>query len=810
MKAHSDSSDGQRIVTTSTLPSAALISPQLLMPGGEQAGFLLPSPIAASVSSLSRLARFSVKTTHFMSQLLFDSAKSSTSLCLNVSRETLLRSISIMESLHRSTSSILSGSSSSSTSASSSLRTNAVQYSDDTSVYLSLLRFLVSQSFGAAEYLGASGLDTLAHLSSVSLKTVDEAIHLFDGVFGANDTSRSVAAFMTLFKHELLTDNDEFPSLAQLGFPKLIKAFLAYSYVQTVNRDKLLLNIPHRVLLKITVTPEAGISVRHSINVDEQIRLLFDGEGGISERWSPSSTMLDDSFNAKIQWDSGSHRVSRSASVASFASMMNENHLKPFHQSMAHVLQNLSHLSKFSSAMYGRRFLQILNIANYPCPPVVSFDSLGRRHPENHVIFSLHAGVPLETIIGSSFKERELLAHVSLPQLHVPEYIITIDSDRKLIVATLRGTFGLSDLLTSLTCESASIAINDDNFDVHSGMLVQAKCLASPGHHFHSTIKQALIENRNYGLVLTGHSLGGGVASLIGLLWSNLGLENSRQSELPSFWTSRESGLPSFRPLHVYVFGSPCVMSAELSYAVRGLVTSLVHGYDFIARLSLGGVRDLKRIAWILAGDNTPASDEIINQALSDFQNASDKKQKAEIQCAKAGTILYDRDATNTEQFDSALCQNKEDTVLPPATPAKDKDWFWSIHTALLASSSSDKHYPPGDVYWMHLEELESIVTESPPNHLQRSQTDDTFFSKRESMTIPTLNRFEIPSKVAGPHPSLSTTVKMEGASILQLVHIQDIESMFVELQFSNSMILDHSPGRYEWSLKALEAATRL
>ncbi|OAD08494.1 hypothetical protein MUCCIDRAFT_154931 [Mucor lusitanicus CBS 277.49] len=168
----------------------------------------------------------------------------------------------------------------------------------------------------------------------------------------------------------------------------------------------------------------------------------------------------------------------------------------------------------------------------------------------------------------------------------------------------------------------------------HGGMLEAAQILAVQKGKVFEAIKKGLESYPHYGLVLCGHSLGAGVASLLSVLWSEEKLhflsrrmmsnqehDAADGSKLPRkfldsfaaasikkvsclFVTSELSGLPAGRPIHCYTYGSPCVMSLELSQYCTGLVTSVVHGNDIVSGLSLGLLKDFKNIApcdWALS-----------------------------------------------------------------------------------------------------------------------------------------------------------------------------------------------------------------
>lgn len=123
-------------------------------------------------------------------------------------------------------------------------------------------------------------------------------------------------------------------------------------------------------------------------------------------------------------------------------------------------------------------------------------------------------------------------------------------------------------------------------------MWKRAIALADPCGRMHKALNDALVKNADYNIVLVGHSLGAGVASLIALKWSNLA--GTDMSIGMQFETSADSQLPPHRRLHAYAYGPPCVMSIELSRACRGLVTSIIHGQDFTSGASLGSLLELR------------------------------------------------------------------------------------------------------------------------------------------------------------------------------------------------------------------------
>ncbi|KAF8742878.1 Lipase (class 3), partial [Rhizoctonia solani] len=224
----------------------------------------------------------------------------------------------------------------------------------------------------------------------------------------------------------------------------------------------------------------------------------------------------------------------------------------------------------------------------------------------------------------------------------LPRFWVLTDHGRKQIVLVLRGelvlrsscvasnsrkgTYSLNELAIDLTCEpvpfipvreTPAFKSKDDsqNHDteqgnethfVHGGMLKTAELMGLSGRPVHAAIAKALGKNRGYDLVLTGHSLGAGVASLLSLMWAD-----------PSTGlTVRRSGLPSHRRVTAYCFGPPCIMSPELSKLAKSMVTSFVYSHDIVSTLSLGSVRDMQRAAaWLCVGSGDESCGSVLSKA---------------------------------------------------------------------------------------------------------------------------------------------------------------------------------------------------
>jgi len=148
---------------------------------------------------------------------------------------------------------------------------------------------------------------------------------------------------------------------------------------------------------------------------------------------------------------------------------------------------------------------------------------------------------------------------------------------------------------------------------------------------------------------MCGHSLGSGVAALLGMMWA----------DPKTCLTVRSSGLPINRRVSVYCFGPPCLTDARLGRLAENMVTSFVYSHDVVARLSLGSIRDMNRAAaWLC---------------------------KAQAERAPEGYAGITKRALKY----NAGFGGAEDPV-----------WFLSVRKTLEANMLMTHLYPPGRVMW--------------------------------------------------------------------------------------------------------------
>lgn len=283
--------------------------------------------------------------------------------------------------------------------------------------------------------------------------------------------------------------------------------------------------------------------------------------------------------------------------------------------SSPHLLHNVRKYIRFAAASYGAQFMRFL-LGSAFSPLTVS----ERAHHLEHQAFSFHTSLPVDTILLSSHYDPsggfDSAGHTGTgrPLVH----FVCVDHDAASIVVTCRGTLGLEDVLTDLSCEYTSLPLRNSTYRVHKGMFNSAVLLLRS--RLLRTLADALNNYPTYGLVLTGHSLGGGVAALVAILIS-------APDNTGNFLTSHHA-LPAGRRVHCYAYGPPAAVCEPLRRNTRSLITTIVNGLDVVPCLSIGMVRDFHSVALSFREDTSGVLSEIRRRFLSGFWAAKNKEEQ--------------------------------------------------------------------------------------------------------------------------------------------------------------------------------------
>ena len=412
-----------------------------------------------------------------------------------------------------------------------------------------------------------------------------------------------------------------------------------------------------------------------------------------------------------------------------------------------HLLPNIVRYMRVSSACYGSHFLKFMGISTEP-PALGVWD--GTHHDVRHFVH--HTESEAGNLLLASFVDPQGGADASgstgtgVPLVHY----ISLDHEAKAVVLACRGTLGFEDVMADMACDYDDLIWRGRRYKVHKGIHASARRLLYGGDgRVLVTIKEALHEFPDYGLVLCGHSLGAAVTSLLGVMLAQpnpdgpgfvISAEPHVRLLRPGFAaTDALSGdirLPSGRRIHVYAYGPPGVMSPQLRKITRGLITSVVHGNDLVPHLSLGLLHDLQALAVA-------------------FKTDDGSRTRAEIRARMWHAL-------------QAGLANKWHPQQRPATappsPEEDEQWVLPALAALRRSMTNARLVPPGEVF--------AIET-------TRVLRRDAFVAQDDG-------------PVGRP------------AQRIVLKYVRDVEARFGEVRFGSGMLTDHSPGKYEDALNKL------
>jgi len=439
-----------------------------------------------------------------------------------------------------------------------------------------------------------------------------------------------------------------------------------------------------------------------------------------------------------------------------------------------HLITTIRRFARFASASYGKQFLHIMGISNAEKRLAQSQGVMTMDSHHEHTSFSDHTGLPPDCVILSSFYDPEGVTGNTewAPSAISPlVHFVTVDHDANAIVLTCRGTLGFEDVLTDMTCDYDDIDWQGQQYKVHRGIHAAARrLLCGSGSRVMTTIKSALEQYPLYGLVLTGHSLGGAVAALLAVLISEPSEEEKSGAAFVTapaqkLLTSSVRGpptyhvplvsLPAGRPIHVYAYGTPATVSASLRLATRGLITTVINSSDVVPCLSLGTLHDFRAVALHLKADTTGA-----------MATLRTKVRSRVIGHVQSG--FYDSGPP------------------PPENTAGDglgeDNWAWSALKTLRAAMTNDKLVPPGEVF--------VIETSRVFDRLERDVAREAVFG---------------PDDGAGVRSEQLYRALGRPATRVQFKLVRDVEKKFGELRFGRDMFSDHNPKKYESNLAALE-----
>lgn len=152
-------------------------------------------------------------------------------------------------------------------------------------------------------------------------------------------------------------------------------------------------------------------------------------------------------------------------------------------------------------------------------------------------------------------------------------FCVIVDHKTSNIVVAVRGSISLRDIFTDLTATSDKFEAEGlpTNTMAHKGMAAGAVYIAKKLKEV-GILEKAFVTYPDYGLVLTGHSLGAGVACLLGLKIR-----------------------PKYPNVKVYAFATPAgLISRDAARLTESFIFTVGVGDDFVMRLGVDSIENLR------------------------------------------------------------------------------------------------------------------------------------------------------------------------------------------------------------------------
>lgn len=219
-------------------------------------------------------------------------------------------------------------------------------------------------------------------------------------------------------------------------------------------------------------------------------------------------------------------------------------------QTRVDILEAGRHYLDFALASYGFVLLRLTDII----------------HPEYDITVQGTRSVDVALHMLQLSQDDIIVSDLDGEEINVPRHFVAYDHARQAVVVSIRGTNSISDLITDLICGNEPFA----GGYAHSGMKSSAEtfCIC-----LKPILRPVFERHPRYSLILTGHSLGAGVAMLLTKL---LQLEGFSNVKCYAF-----APCPVFGPLHK--------VDTEWSDALECFVLA----DDMVATLCLSSARNL-------------------------------------------------------------------------------------------------------------------------------------------------------------------------------------------------------------------------
>ncbi|KAJ7638367.1 hypothetical protein FB45DRAFT_1131921 [Roridomyces roridus] len=414
-----------------------------------------------------------------------------------------------------------------------------------------------------AEQIALAPIFFSEYITSTSLLAAHSSINLLTAIIpGSSEASFSLSSFITLVRRELNEPaaGESLPeNWRRFGLTQMARAIVAWVALQGVTQEwdeKRWLK--HMREIHFSVAP-AFVSPSDVIFPNNRGQLIVAdiGEASVRAHSSRTPRMTYPQLKTTLRRLSKLVLAGYGGASLLFFGAAEE--------------ANLTHAIDASEAEAAGDFPPLEASAGLHDPQYSWWDVLLGKHDQE--IFERYANTPVDKADAEIKEKMRATAKIGSEHL-MPRFWVLTDHPRGEIVLVLRGTMSLNEIAVDLTCddeefEPATTTASDDDMPgqfvfpslpfpgssgtqtrhhAHSGMLRMARAMGGVGKPVHLAVHEALLHNPNYQLVLCGHSLGAGVAGLLGLMWAD----------------PQNVGLPVGRRVSVYCFAPPDLGAAAM------------------------------------------------------------------------------------------------------------------------------------------------------------------------------------------------------------------------------------------------------
>ena len=175
----------------------------------------------------------------------------------------------------------------------------------------------------------------------------------------------------------------------------------------------------------------------------------------------------------------------------------------------------------------------------------------------------------LRTLTG--LDQQDIVCSTWATKTHEPAHFVALDHVLRWIVIAVRGTLSVSDVFTDLDGASVPVKLGDAEGYVHEGMWLAASWMVL---RLVEPLLKLMGDHPDYEVVVTGHSLGAGVAAMVGLKLRHALSDASLQ-------------LNAGERVSAYLFACPCICTGRLANYCKAWATGVVVEKDMIPRSSI-------------------------------------------------------------------------------------------------------------------------------------------------------------------------------------------------------------------------------